>query len=86
MSAIYRNFRSNVDNDSWVTPKSAWEQLVPYISKERTIWEAFYCDGSSGRIWEELGYNVIHKPYPEYDFFKYESENYDVIVSNPPVS
>ena len=68
-------------HDDYMTPKYAWENIQQYIPKDKVIWEAFYGDGQSGKYLEELGFNVIHN---DNDFF--ESDEGDVIVSNPPFS
>ena len=68
-------------HDDYMTPKCAWENIKQYIPKEKEIWEAFMGDGKSGLYLEELGFNVIHN---DNDFF--ESDEGDVIVSNPPFS
>lgn len=68
-------------HDDYMTPKSAWENIKEFIPKDKVIWEAFYGDGKSGEYLTELGFNVIHEPI---DFF--ESNEGDIIVSNPPFS
>lgn len=70
-----------IKHDDYMTPKSAWENIAKYIPKDKVIWEAFYGDGVSGKYLKELGFNVIHEPI---DFF--ESDEGDIIVSNPPFS
>jgi hypothetical protein len=67
--------------DDYMTPKYAWENIKEYIPKDKTIWEAFYGNGSSADYLRELGFNVIHK---DIDFF--ENDLGDIIVSNPPFS
>tara|TARA_R110001632_G_scaffold166629_1_gene285057 strand:- start:2035 stop:2541 length:507 start_codon:yes stop_codon:yes gene_type:complete len=67
--------------DDYMTPKSAWENIQQYIPKDKIIWEAFMGDGKSGEYLTELGCNVIHN---DNDFF--ESNEGDVVVSNPPFS
>ena len=67
--------------DDYMTPKYAWENIKKYIPQDKTIWEAFYGDGKSGKYLEELGYKVIHE---KIDFFK--NNKGDIIVSNPPFS
>ena len=64
-----------------MTPKSAWENIIQYIPKDKIIWEAFYGDGDSGRYLTELGFNTIHEPI---DFFN--NDLGDIIVSNAPFS
>jgi hypothetical protein len=69
-------------HNDYMTPKSAWENIVNYIPKNKIIWESFYGDGTSGQYLTELGFkNVIHQ---DKDFFKWTPEKYDLIVSNPP--
>ena len=70
-----------IKHDDYMTPKSAWENIVDYIPKDKVIWEAFYGDGKSGEYLTELGFNVIHE---EKDFFT--NDLGEIIVSNPPFS
>tara|TARA_R100001594_G_scaffold93242_1_gene127586 strand:+ start:95 stop:571 length:477 start_codon:yes stop_codon:yes gene_type:complete len=70
-----------IKHDDYMTPSSAWEAIKDYIPKDKTIWEAFYGDGTSGSILTELGFNVIHE---KIDFF--ENDKGEIIVSNPPFS
>jgi hypothetical protein len=70
-----------IKHDSYMTPKSAWENIQHLIPKDKIIWEAFYGDGTSGTYLKELGFNVIHEPI---NFF--ENDLGDIIVSNPPFS
>jgi hypothetical protein len=68
-------------HDDYMTPKYAWEHIQHLIPKDKTIWEPFYGDGTSGTHLRELGFEVIHEPI---DFF--ENNLGDIIVSNPPFS
>lgn len=68
-------------HDDYMTPKYAWENIKDYIPKDKTIWEAFYGDGTSADYLRELGFNVIHE---DIDFFK--NNLGDIIISNPPFS
>jgi len=70
-----------IEHDDYMTPKYAWEDIQQFIPKNKIIWEAFYGDGKSGHHLQDLGFNVIHN---QDDFF--ESDNGDIIVSNPPFS
>jgi len=67
--------------DDYMTPKYAWENIKDYIPTDKIIWEAFMGDGKSGEYLKDLGFDVIHN---DNDFF--ESNEGDVIVSNPPFS
>ena len=68
-------------HDDYMTPKYAWENIAQYIPKDKVIWEAFMGDGKSGKYLQEMGHEVIHN---DNDFF--ESDEGDIVVSNPPFS
>jgi len=70
-----------IEHDDYSTPKSAWENIIDYIPKDKLIWESFFLDGESGKHMQELGLNVIHEPV---DFFK--NNLGEIIISNPPFS
>ena len=72
--------KGEIDND-YMTPKYAWENIQEYIPKDKVIWECFMGDGKSGQYLEELGFDVIAN---DNDFF--ESDEGDIVVSNPPFS
>ena len=78
--ATFQN-KSFLKHDDYMTPKYAWENIQQYIPKDKVIWEAFMGDGKSGEYLKELGLNVIHN---DNDFF--ESNEGDIVVSNPPFS
>lgn len=78
--AVFHN-KSFLKHDDYMTPKTAWENIQHFIPKDKVIWEAFYCEGTSGNHLRELGFEVIHEPI---DFF--ENDLGDIIVSNPPFS
>ena len=69
------------NHDDYMTPKSAWENIQHIIPKNKIIWEPFYGDGKSGENLRELKFEVIHEPI---DF--YESNEGEIIISNPPFS
>jgi len=72
--------KSFTSHDDWMTPASAWEDIKKYIPMDKTIWEPFYGDGTSGQILKDLGCKkVIHK---NIDFF--ENDKGQIIISNPP--
>jgi hypothetical protein len=69
-------------HDDYMTPKYAWENIRQYIPKDKIIWEAFMGNGKSAEFLRELGCKeVIHN---NNDFF--ESNEGEVIISNPPFS
>ena len=69
------------EHDDYMTPKYVWENIQPFIPKDKIIWEPFFGDGTSGEHLRELGFEVIHKPI---DFFQHNVG--DIVVSNPPFS
>lgn len=77
----HHNQAYNTSHDSYMTPKSAWENIKHIIPKDKIIWEAFYGDGESGKIFKELGFKTIHE---DIDFF--ENDKGEIIISNPPFS
>jgi len=82
MAAPYKKGTNTFSkHDSYMTPKSAWENIKQYIPKDKTIWESAYGDGSSGKNLTDLGFNVIHR---ELDYFVDEPENWDIQITNPP--
>lgn len=79
------NFTSDtfLDRDDYMTPKSAWMDIIEYIPKDKMIWEAFFGDGTSGQHLKDLGFPVFHE---NINFFHQEPQQWDIIVSNPPFS
>lgn len=68
-------------HDDYMTPRSAWEDIAPFVPTGVVVWEPFYGDGTSGEYLRSLGFNVIHTPE---DFF--ENDRGDIVISNPPFS
>lgn len=74
--------------DEVYTPFYAVEPLMEFLPKDKTIWcpfdekwSAFY------QLLSEKGYNVTRSSLREgKDFFHFEPENWDILVSNPPFS
>jgi hypothetical protein len=75
-------------NDEFYTPSYAIKPLLSYLEKYKTIWCPFDTEDSLFvKELEKAGHKVIHTHILEgKDFFAYEPENYDCIVSNPPYS
>lgn len=64
------------------------DHIMKYLPKDKIIWLPFDEEWSAfyKRLIEE-GYNVVRSSLSEgKDFFKYEPEEWDIIVSNPPFS
>lgn len=75
-------------NDEFYTPKYAIEPILKYIPINKTIWCPFDTEDSLFvKMLKERGNIVIHSHISNgEDFFTYEPECYDIIVSNPPYS
>lgn len=75
------------EQDEYYTPKILVEAILPYIPEGKTVWCPFDTEDSEFVHCLKERNKVIHTHiWDGYDFFKYEPENYDVIVSNPPFS
>ena len=75
--------------DELYTPEEAVEMILKYIPKEvKTIWECTAIKESKiVKVLKDAGYNIITSHIEDgEDFFKYEPENYDMIITNPPYS
>jgi hypothetical protein len=77
-----------VKKDEYYTPAYAIEPILKYIPKEATIWCPFDTAQSNYvKIFEDRGNDVVATHIDDgVDFFEYEPEHYDFIVSNPPYS
>ena len=75
-------------NDECYTPRYGVEPLLEFLEpyKEKIIWCPFDTEESEFvKVFQEYGYRVVysHIKYGQ-DFYRYEPEEWDVIVSNPP--
>jgi hypothetical protein len=79
-------YKTNGKHDECYTPRYAVEAILPYIPSNMTIWCPFDTEESFFvKVLRENGYNVIHSHIDNgQDFFEYEPEHWDIIVSNPP--
>lgn len=82
MSHINFHDQSKTKSDNYETPFYVFKDIAYLVDKERTIYDPFYCSGSSGLFLSSLFENVIHQ---DVDFFN-NSFQYDMIISNPPYS
>lgn len=79
---------SDKEDNELYTPYYATDHIIKYLPKDKIIWCPFDENWSAfyNRLKEE-GYNVIRSSLAEgQDFFNYEPEKWDIIVSNPPFS
>jgi len=74
--------------DECYTPFYAVEPLLEFLPKDKIIWCPFDEEWSAFyQLFSEHGYSVIRSSLVEgQDFFRYEPENWDILVSNPPFS
>ena len=75
--------------DELYTPDEAVEMLLPFIPKHiKTVWECTAIKESRiVKVLRDNGYNVLTSHIEdEQDFFKYEPDEYDMIITNPPYS
>lgn len=70
------------------TPYYCVNPIMKYIPKDKKVWTPFDKEWSAFyQSFRGGGYNVIRSHIDEgKDFFMYEPDDYDVIVSNPPFS
>jgi len=75
-------------SDEFYTLEYAIKPLLKYIPSEKTIWCPFdKVESNFVKLLRENGNNVIYGHIEDgKDFFEYEPQNYDMIISNPPYS
>lgn len=84
----YLQAKTNKESDEVFTPAYAVEPIVKYLPKKATIWCPFDTEESEYvRVLKDNGFIVIATHIDNgQNFFNYEPEKYDIIVSNPPFS
>lgn len=75
-------------NDECYTPRYGVEPLLEFMLpfKDKIIWCPFDTEESEFvKVFSEYGYKVVysHIKYGQ-DYYKYEPEQWDVMISNPP--
>lgn len=80
--------QSDKENNELYTPFYAVDPILKYIPKDKIIWCPFDEEWSAFyRRLKEEGYNVVRSSLKDgQDFFTYEPNKWDMIVSNPPFS
>lgn len=75
-------------SDECYTPFYAVEPLLEFIPKAKTIWCPFDEEWSAFYVLlKEKGYDVVRSSLAEgQDFFTFEPERWDILISNPPFS
>lgn len=77
---------SKGNNDECYTPKYGVIPILEFLPKNKIIWCPFDTEESQYvKTLKENGYNVIYSHINDgKDFYKYEPDNWDMLVSNPP--
>lgn len=76
-----------VKKDEYYTPEYAVEPILEFIPKGLKIWCPFDTEHSNYvKLISKQNEVVFTHLDNGIDFFKYEPENYDMIISNPPYS
>lgn len=73
-------------NDKCNTPEYAVIPIIKYLDKSKIIWCPFDKEDSHFvKVLKKENFNVVYS-HIEYgqDFYIYEPENWDIMVSNPP--
>jgi len=69
-------------SDELYTPDSALKILLPYIKKNKIIYECAVGTGKLKKYFKNQGYSVVSGS----DFFNDNIKNFDIIITNPPYS
>ena len=82
------DYVKNGPYDEFMTPAYAVYPIMQFIPRHYTVWCPFDKEDSNYvKLFTENGYSVIYSHKDENkDFFHYQPEHFDVIVSNPPFS
>jgi hypothetical protein len=82
------NYSKNEISDEVYTPDYAIFPLLKYIPKHAKIWCPFDTEDSNYvKLLKENGNDVIHTHINyKQDFFEYQPNDFDIIISNPPYS
>ena len=84
----YLTAKTNKESDEVYTPEYAVRPLLKYLDNSLTVWCPFDKEDSQYvKVFKEHGNKVIFSHIDEEkNFFYYEPESYDIIISNPPFS
>ena len=90
MNKAYLTCGRDSGSDECFTPRYGVVPIVKHLQAKgfKTIWCPFDAEHSQYvRVLKDAGFNVVHSHIGDgRDFFEYEPEQYDAIVSNPPFS
>lgn len=73
-------------DDEWYTPRNVIEDIVKSLDKSKIYWLPFDTKQSEFyKVLSENNFNVINSHISiGQDFYQYEPEQWDCIISNPP--
>lgn len=82
----YLTARTDDESNECYTPFYAVEPILKYLPKDKIIWCPFDEEWSAFyQLLKENGYRVVRSSLKEgQDFFEYEPDKWDILVSNPP--
>ena len=85
---IYAGYKKRLLGDEQYTPRHAVLPNVKYLPRNAVIWCPFDTENSEFVIaLKEAGHEVVFSHiFTGQEFFEYEPEHWDIIVSNPPFS
>lgn len=77
---------STGNNDECYTPEYAVLPIVQYLTKSATIWCPFdTAESCYVKVLKREGFNVVFSHISAgKDFYQYEPQRWDILVSNPP--
>lgn len=86
MKESNRILYSTGGNDECYTPRYAVEAILPYLPKDKVYWLPFdRTDSEFVRVLSDNGYCFIATHIDNgQDFYNYEPEKWDIMLSNPP--
>jgi hypothetical protein len=68
--------------DEFYTPNCAIALLLPYLPKDKIVWEGAWGKGHIARYLQRLGYTVVGTASA--NFLYADPPRYDILVTNPP--
>ena len=88
LNKTYLESERTASGDEVYTPFYAVEPILKYLPRNKIIWCPFDEEWSAFyQLLKENGFYVVRSSLSDgKDFFKYEPDNWDIIVSNPPFS
>ena len=78
MSKLLHKRNWKVDNE-YETPPEIWDEILPFLPKDKVCWMPFYCTGFSGDYLAKKGIKILHR----YEDFWIHNRG-DYVCDNPP--